>query len=139
MKYFIAILISLLSLTSCASSHVSHHSHHSTHHSTHRSYSHPSVPHHSRPKTYNAGPKYHQSPINESQVIKYGNRFYFPIFNHHTSKNDTIWGNSENEVITEVNSTIENEDKNGVTFILVMLFIFMIFALIMFKYKVFGK
>jgi hypothetical protein len=135
MKYFIAILISLLSLTSCASSHASHHSHHSTHHS----YSHPSVPHHSRPKTYNASPKYHQNSINESQVIKYGSRFYFPIFNHHTSKNDTIWGNSENEVVTEVNSTIEKEDTDGTTFILVMLFIFMIFALIMFKYRVFGK
>jgi hypothetical protein len=136
MKYFIAILISFLSLTSCASIHSHHSSHHvNTHHVT--THPHPSIPLHSRPKNY--GPKYHQNSINESQVIKYGSRFYFPIFNHHTSKNDTIWGNSENEVVTEVNSTIEKEDTDGTTFILVMLFIFMIFALIMFKYRVFGK
>lgn len=149
MKYLIAILICFLSVVSCASIHVATHStphvsHHSTpHHTTHTTphhYSHPkpSVPLHSRPKNYNSTHKYNRTGIDESYVLTYGNRFYYPIFNNHTSQNDTIWGNSPKEVVDNVNTAI-NEEDDSVLFILVMLGLFMIFALIMFKYKVFGK
>lgn len=125
MKYIFIAFLSIFILLPIATE-ARYHSHHSSPHSSgsHSSghgphSSHPSGSHssgHATPHSTHTS-KYTRTPVTHTDVHVSttphfnGYVYYYILFNHHSNANDTIWGNSQEEVITQANTAFDESDK----------------------------